>query len=134
MRLLILQQPIKRSASYFSSNTNILVYFAGFYFSRCQMEQLPRWEGEVLIIQQQLLRRRWMLMSLEIWTDVCGMMTADPRLVSNVKIIPQISYQEAMELSHFGAKVIYPPTIQPVMSKKIPVWIKNTFAPQMMER
>ncbi len=67
---------------------------------------------------------------LEIWTDVSGMMTADPRIVSNVKLIPIISYQEAMELSHFGAKVIYPPTIQPVMSKNIPVWIKNTFAPQ----
>jgi len=66
---------------------------------------------------------------LEIWTDVSGMMTADPRLVANVKIIPQISYQEAMELSHFGAKVIYPPTIQPVRSKGIPTWIKNTFAP-----
>jgi len=66
---------------------------------------------------------------LEIWTDVSGMMTADPRLVTNVKIIPQISYQEAMELSHFGAKVIYPPTIQPVSSKGIPTWIKNTFAP-----
>ncbi|MEO5563632.1 MAG: bifunctional aspartate kinase/homoserine dehydrogenase I, partial [Chitinophagaceae bacterium] len=66
---------------------------------------------------------------LEIWTDVSGMMTADPRLTSNARIIPHISYQEAMELSHFGAKVIYPPTIQPVMTKNIPVWIKNTFAP-----
>lgn len=66
---------------------------------------------------------------VEIWTDVSGMMTADPRLVANAKIIPDISYQEAMELSHFGAKVIYPPTIQPVMKKNIPVWIKNTFAP-----
>lgn len=67
---------------------------------------------------------------LEIWTDVSGMMTADPRLTNNARIIPTISYQEAMELSHFGAKVIYPPTIQPVMGKGIPVWIKNTFAPQ----
>lgn len=66
---------------------------------------------------------------LEIWTDVSGMMTADPRLVANARIIPSISYQEAMELSHFGAKVIYPPTIQPVMNKGIAVWIKNTFAP-----
>ncbi|HKH60609.1 MAG TPA: bifunctional aspartate kinase/homoserine dehydrogenase I [Flavitalea sp.] len=66
---------------------------------------------------------------VEIWTDVSGMMTADPRLVPNAKVIPHISYQEAMELSHFGAKVIYPPTIQPVMNKNIPVWIKNTFAP-----
>jgi aspartokinase/homoserine dehydrogenase 1 len=68
--------------------------------------------------------------TLEIWTDVSGMMTADPRLVPNARILPNISYQEAMELSHFGAKVIYPPTIQPVMSKNIPVWIKNTFAPE----
>ena len=66
---------------------------------------------------------------LEIWTDVSGMMTADPRAVTAIKKIPEISYREAMELSHFGAKVIYPPTIQPVMSKNIPVWIKNTFAP-----
>lgn len=67
--------------------------------------------------------------NLEIWTDVSGMMTADPRLTNNARIIPHISYQEAMELSHFGAKVIYPPTIQPVMSQGIPVRIKNTFAP-----
>jgi aspartokinase/homoserine dehydrogenase 1 len=67
--------------------------------------------------------------ALEIWTDVSGMMTADPRLVSNAKIIPHILYREAMELSHFGAKVIYPPTIQPVMMKNIPVWVKSTFAP-----
>jgi aspartokinase/homoserine dehydrogenase 1 len=67
---------------------------------------------------------------LEIWTDVSGMMTADPRLAVHARIIPHISYQEAMELSHFGAKVIYPPTIQPVMTKHIPVWIKNTFRPE----
>ncbi|MFN9950412.1 MAG: aspartate kinase [Bacteroidota bacterium] len=66
---------------------------------------------------------------LEIWTDVSGMMTADPRLVQHPRVIPRISYQEAMELSHFGAKIIYPPTIQPVMNRNIPVRIKNTFAP-----
>ena len=66
---------------------------------------------------------------LEIWTDVSGIMTADPRLVRNIKRIPQITYREAMELSHFGAKVIYPPTIQPVLQKNIPIFIKNTFAP-----
>ena len=64
---------------------------------------------------------------VEIWTDVSGMMTADPRMVPNAKNITHISYHEAMELSHFGAKVIYPPTIQPLMKKNIPVWIKNTF-------
>jgi len=66
---------------------------------------------------------------LEIWTDVSGMMTADPRFVRKVRQISHISYREAMELSHFGAKVIYPPTIQPVMVKGIPLLIKNTFEP-----
>jgi aspartokinase/homoserine dehydrogenase 1 len=68
--------------------------------------------------------------ALEIWTDVSGMMTADPRLCRNARVVDHISYQEAMELSHFGAKVIYPPTIQPVMQMQIPVWIKNTFKPE----
>ncbi len=67
---------------------------------------------------------------LEIWTDVSGMMTADPRIVNNAKEIPRISYHEAMELSHFGAKIIYPPTILPVMQVNIPLWIKNTFEPE----
>ncbi len=67
---------------------------------------------------------------LEIWTDVSGMMTADPRIVNNAKEIPRISYHEAMELSHFGAKIIYPPTILPVMQANIPLWIKNTFEPE----
>ncbi|MBE4947409.1 bifunctional aspartate kinase/homoserine dehydrogenase I [Chryseobacterium culicis] len=66
---------------------------------------------------------------LQIWTDVSGMMTADPRLASNAKPISEISYHEAMELSHFGAKVLYPPSIQPVMVKNIDLVIKNTFDP-----
>lgn len=66
---------------------------------------------------------------LEIWTDVSGMMTANPKLVPLASPIKHISYEEAMELSHFGAKVIYPPTIQPVLDKDIPVLIKNTFSP-----
>ncbi len=66
---------------------------------------------------------------LEIWTDVSGMFTANPKLVKQAKPIAQISYQEAMELSHFGAKVIYPPTIHPVLLKNIPILVKNTFAP-----
>ncbi len=65
---------------------------------------------------------------LQIWTDVSGMMTANPKLVSLAHPIKHLSYEEAMELSHFGAKVIYPPTIQPVLDKNIPVEIKNTFA------
>jgi aspartokinase/homoserine dehydrogenase 1 len=66
---------------------------------------------------------------LEIWTDVSGMLTADPRLVRSARPIPRISYEEAMELSHFGAKVLYAPTVQPVRRRGIPMWIKNTFAP-----
>ena len=67
---------------------------------------------------------------LEIWTDVNGMMTADPRHVPQAIPIPEISYREAMELSHFGAKVVYPPSIQPVRNLGIPIAIKNTFEPE----
>jgi aspartokinase/homoserine dehydrogenase 1 len=66
---------------------------------------------------------------LEIWTDVNGMFTANPKIVKQAQPIATISYQEAMELSHFGAKVLYPPTIQPVLKKNIPIYIKNTFEP-----
>ena len=68
--------------------------------------------------------------SLEIWTDVSGMYTAHPKIVAQANPISELSYLEAMELSHFGAKVIYPPTLQPLVEKNIPVYIKNTFAPQ----
>lgn len=67
---------------------------------------------------------------LEIWTDVNGFMTADPRIISKAYTIPELTYSEAMELSHFGAKVIYPPTILPVYKKQIPILIKNTFEPE----
>ncbi len=67
---------------------------------------------------------------LQIWTDVSGMYTANPKLVKQAKPVSHISYQEAMELSHFGAKVIYPPTIHPVLDKDIPIVIKNTFKPE----
>lgn len=68
---------------------------------------------------------------LEIWTDVDGFMTADPRRVERAYPIAYMSYAEAMELSHFGAKVIYTPTIQPVYQKKIPIALKNTFKPDI---
>lgn len=66
---------------------------------------------------------------LEIWTDVSGMFTAHPKFVKQAFPIESISYKEALELSHFGAKVLYPPTIRPVLKNKIPIAIKNTFAP-----
>ncbi|MFS4467750.1 bifunctional aspartate kinase/homoserine dehydrogenase I [Maribacter sp. 2210JD10-5] len=67
---------------------------------------------------------------LEIWTDVSGMYTANPKMVKQAKAIAHLSYEEAMELSHFGAKVLYPPTIQPVLAKGISIRIKNTFNPE----
>ena len=67
---------------------------------------------------------------LEIWTDVNGFMTADPRLIPNAYTIQSLSYGEASELCHFGAKVVYPPTIYPACSKNIPIRILNTFCPE----
>lgn len=67
---------------------------------------------------------------LEIWTDVNGFMTADPRVIPGAYTIPELTYAEATELCNFGAKVIYPPTIYPVCVKDIPILIKNTFNPQ----
>jgi aspartokinase/homoserine dehydrogenase 1 len=67
--------------------------------------------------------------AIEIWTDVDGVLTADPRRVEQAFTIPTLSYKEAMELSHFGAKVIYPPSIQPAYIRNIPLIIKNTFNP-----
>lgn len=67
---------------------------------------------------------------LEIWTDVDGFMTADPRVISGALVIDRLSFTEAMELCNFGAKVIYPPTIYPVFHRNIPILIKNTFNPE----
>lgn len=67
--------------------------------------------------------------ALETWKDVPGMMTADPKIVPHASLISHISYRAALELSHFGAKVIYPPTIQPVVSERIPIYVKCTFDP-----
>jgi aspartokinase/homoserine dehydrogenase 1 len=68
--------------------------------------------------------------AIEIWTDVNGMLTADPRIVKKAFSLPLLSYTEAMELSYFGAKVIYPPTMVPAFMKKIPIVIRNTFQPK----
>ena len=69
---------------------------------------------------------------IEIWTDVDGVLTADPRKVKKAFTIPRMTYAEAMEMSHFGAKVIYPPTLQPALKKSIPIYIKNTFNPNFI--
>lgn len=67
---------------------------------------------------------------IEIWTDVNGVLTSDPRRVKKALTIPELTYAEAMEMSHFGAKVIYPPTLLPAMQQNIPLYIKNTFEPE----
>lgn len=67
---------------------------------------------------------------LQVWTDVSGMYTTNPKLVKQAKPIEKLSYQEAVELSHFGAKVLYPPTVQPILDKNIPIVIKNTMSPK----
>jgi len=73
-----------------------------------------------------------LLQALEIiiWTDVDGVLSADPRLVPNAQVIDQLSYNEAMELAYFGAKVIHPQTMEPAVARDIPIYIRNTFAPQ----
>jgi aspartate kinase len=67
---------------------------------------------------------------VQIWTDVTGIMTSDPRIAKSARTIEKISYREAAELAYFGAKVIHPATIQPAVNLGIPVWVKNTFLPQ----
>lgn len=67
--------------------------------------------------------------ALEIWTDVSGIYTADPHLVKQARTIPRLSFEEAMELSHFGARVLFPPILQPLQALGIPIYVKNTFRP-----
>ncbi len=68
---------------------------------------------------------------IHIWTDVDGVLSADPRRVPDAKVIDSLSYNEAMELAYFGAKVIHPQTMAPAVGRGIPIWIRNTFAPQI---
>jgi aspartate kinase len=67
-----------------------------------------------------------------IWTDVDGVLSADPRLVGEARVIPEISYREAAELAYFGAKVLHPKTLRPVVEAAIPIWIRNSFAPERL--
>ncbi|MDP5229238.1 MAG: bifunctional aspartate kinase/homoserine dehydrogenase I [Cellulophaga sp.] len=113
-------------ATYFHHNSENIVVMAGFIASSVNQNSTTLGRGgsdyTAAIVASAVDAE-----VLEIWTDVSGMYTANPKLVKQAMAIPHISYEEAMELSHFGAKVLYPPTIQPVLSKGISIVIKNTF-------
>ncbi|MEO0552801.1 MAG: bifunctional aspartate kinase/homoserine dehydrogenase I [Bacteroidota bacterium] len=115
-----------RAISSYFKNTNGIWICPGFIATNARGETTTLGRGgsdySAAIIAAALKTKQ-----LEIWTDVSGMMTADPRMVRSAYAIEKISYEEAMELSHFGAKVLYPPSIQPVLDAKIPICIKNTF-------
>jgi aspartokinase/homoserine dehydrogenase 1 len=118
----------KLISDYFTSNKSQVVVLPGFIASSQDRNTTTLGRGgsdyTAAIIANGVKSE-----SLEIWTDVNGMFTANPKIVKQAQPIESISYQEAMELSHFGAKVLYPPTIQPVLKANIPIWIKNTFEP-----
>jgi aspartokinase/homoserine dehydrogenase 1 len=111
---------------YFQSNTNDVVLLPGFIASSEDGNTTTLGRGGS-DYSAAIIANGTQATELEIWTDVNGMYTANPKLVKQAQPIKSISYQEAMELSHFGAKVLYPPTIQPVLQSNIPIWIKNTF-------
>lgn len=123
---LFTEQQIK---SYFSDNDSQVTIVPGFIASNKNGETTTLGRGgsdySAAIIASTIEADLF-----EIWTDVSGMYTAHPKIVVQAKPIEKLSYYEAMELSHFGAKVIYPPTLQPIIQKNVPILIKNTFAPE----
>ena len=116
----------KKTISFLKKNKHKITLFPGFIASDVEGNTLTLGRGGS-DLTASLLANYSDASQLEIWSDVSGMFTANPKLVSQATPIRKLSYQEAMELSHFGAKVIYPPTLQPLIKKGIPVYIKNTF-------
>jgi aspartokinase/homoserine dehydrogenase 1 len=115
--------------SFFSKNKHQVIVLGGFISSNItgEITTLGRGGSD---FSASIFAAALNAVELQIWTDVPGMFTANPRVVKQAYPISEISYEEAMELSHFGAKVLYPPTIQPSLRKKIPIRIKNTFDPE----
>lgn len=118
----------KNFQDYFKSATQHITILPGFVSKSKMGEQTTLGRGgsdfTAAIVAAALNVKQ-----LEIWTDVSGMFTTNPKMVKQAYPIDKISYQEAMELSHFGAKVLYPPTVQPVLNLNIPIHIKNTMEP-----
>lgn len=118
----------KRIAEHFAHTQNTVVC-GGFIASDSQTNYISNLGRGGSDYTAAILAAALQASRLEIWTDVDGFMTADPRIISNSYVIEKLSFSEAMELCNFGAKVIYPPTIFPVFHKNIPVVVKNTFNP-----
>ena len=116
-------------ASYFKKNKHQITVLGGFISSNIESEITTLGRGGS-DFSASIYAAALNASELQIWTDVSGMFTANPTVVKQAHPIPEISYEEAMELSHFGAKVLYPPTIQPALRKDIPIKIKNTFSPE----
>lgn len=118
----------KNIIDFYADNTAKITVIPGFVASTVDGENSTIGRGGS-DYTASILAKALNVSELQIWTDVSGMFTANPKLVKQAKPIESISYQEAMELSHFGAKVLFPPTIQPVLESNIPIRIKNTFSP-----
>ena len=119
----------KAIESYFNSNQNTITLIPGFIAKSNNGESTTLGRGGS-DYTASIIAAALEASELQIWTDVSGMYTTNPVIVENALPIEKISYHEAVELSHFGAKVLYPPTVQPVLDKNIPIVIKNTLAPK----
>jgi len=115
--------------SYFKSNSNKITILPGF-ISKSKDKEITTLGRGGSDYTAAIVAAALNVKELQIWTDVSGMFTTNPKMVKQAFPIKEISYQEAVELSHFGAKVLYPPTVQPALDKNIPIIIKNTMAPE----
>jgi aspartokinase/homoserine dehydrogenase 1 len=121
----------EKITSFFKENKHQVTVFGGFISSNIEGEITTLGRGGS-DLSASIYAAALNAEELQIWTDVPGMFTANPSVVKQAYPISEISYEEAMELSHFGAKVLYPPTIQPALRKEIPIRIKNTFHPEKL--
>jgi len=115
--------------TYFESNQKMVTILPGF-ISKSEQDEITTLGRGGSDYTAAIIAAALHASVLQIWTDVSGMFTSNPKMVKHAKPIAKLSYLEAIELSHFGAKVLYPPTVQPVLRKNIPLLIKNTLAPE----